>query len=91
VRWDRIGRAAMLCVLGALLYLYLSAGLHMFSTWRQERHDRAAVAVLEREHAKLLRERAQLGKQETFEVEARKLGMRKPGEQPYIVSGLPDN
>ncbi len=51
VRWDRVGRLAMLCVLGALLYLYLSAGVHMFSTWRQSRHDHAAVAALQREHA----------------------------------------
>ena len=29
----------MLCVLVALLYLYLSAGVHMFSTWRQSHHD----------------------------------------------------
>ncbi len=31
VRWDRLGRMAMLCVLGALLYLYLSAGISLLS------------------------------------------------------------
>ena len=44
MRWDRVGRMAMLCVLVALVYLYLSAGMHMLSTWRQSRHDSAAVA-----------------------------------------------
>ena len=39
VRWDRLGRMAMLCVLVALLYLYVSAGVHMLSTWRQARRD----------------------------------------------------
>ena len=35
VRWDRLGRIAMLCVLGALLYLYLSAGISLLSTWKE--------------------------------------------------------
>jgi hypothetical protein len=29
VRWDRLGRLALLCVLVALFYLYLSAGVRM--------------------------------------------------------------
>ena len=27
----------------------------------------------------------------TLEGEARALGMMRPGEQPYVLSGLPDN
>lgn len=81
----------MLGVLVALLYLYLSVGLHMFSTWRQERHDRAAVAVLEAEHRRLLRQREGLVGQPALEAQARRLGMMAPGEQPYVVTGLPDN
>jgi cell division protein FtsB len=91
VRWDRLARLAMLCVLGALLYLYLSAGVHMFSTWRQSAHHKASVAALEREHATLVRQHQTLTKQATMEAEARQLGMIKKGEQPYIVSGLPAN
>jgi cell division protein FtsB len=91
VRWDRVGRLAMLCVLVALLYLYLSAGVHMFSTWRQSRHDKAAVVALQREHASLTRQHETLTKQATLEGEARQLGMMKKGEQPYVVSGLPPN
>jgi hypothetical protein len=91
VRWDRIGRVAMLCVLAALLYLYVSAGVHMFSTWRQGGHDSAAVAAMEREHTQLVRQHEVLSRPETLEVQARRLGMIKPGEQPYVVSGLPQN
>ena len=91
VRWDRVGRLAMLCVLGALLYLYLSAGVRMFSTWRQARGDSAAVVALEREHRLLRRQHEALGSRATLEAEARKLGMMKAGERQYIVSGLPDN
>ena len=81
----------MLCVLGVLLYLYLSAGVHMFSTWRQSRHDSAAVAALAHEHTVLTRQHETLTTQATLEGEARQLGMMKRGEQPYVVSGLPPN
>ena len=77
--------------LNALAYLYLSAGVHMFSTWRQSRHDSAAVAALESEHRQLLRQHETLGSQATLEGEARQLGMMRRGEQPYVVSGLPSN
>jgi cell division protein FtsB len=81
----------MLCVLAALLYLYLSAGVHMLSTWRQSTRDKAAVAALAREHTALVRQHETLTKQATLEAEARQLGMTKRGEQPYVVSGLPPN
>jgi cell division protein FtsB len=89
VRWDRLGRLAMLFVLGALVYLYLSAGVHLLSKLSQVRHDRAAVVALEREHATLARQHASLALRGTIEEEARQLGMIRPGEQPYIAAGLP--
>jgi hypothetical protein len=91
VRWDRIGRLAMLCVMGALLYLYLSAGLRMFSTWRESQHHSGAVTAMRREHALLVRQHETLSTQATLEGEARQLGMMKKGEQPYLVGGLPAN
>ncbi len=63
----------------------------MFSTWRQSHRDSAAVSVMEREHRSLLSQHEKLGKQETLEAEARQLGMMKRGEQPYVVSNLPNN
>jgi len=81
----------MLCVLVALIYLYVSAGVHMLSTWRQARHDAAAVAVLEREHTALVHQHEALGAPGTLETEARQLGMIKHGEQQYVITGLPDN
>jgi hypothetical protein len=79
----------MLFVLAALLYLYLSAGIHMLSTWGQARRDSAAVVTMEREHEALMRQHQALGRQGTVEAEARGLGMMKAGEQQYVVSGLP--
>ena len=92
VRWEQLGRMAMLSVLVALAYLYLSAGIHMFSTWRQARHDQATV------HADGSRtpppgrpSTSCLASPETVEGEARQLGMARPGERQYVVSGLPRN
>ena len=42
------------CVLVALVYLYVSAGVHMLSTWHQARRESAAVATMEREHRSLM-------------------------------------
>jgi cell division protein FtsL len=91
VRWDRLGRLAMLFVLAALLYLYLSAGIRMLSSWRQSRNASATVATMEREHKALVRERESLGRQGTIEAQARDLDMKKPNERQYIAPGLPSN
>ena len=91
IRWDRVGRVALLCVGVALVYLYLSAGIRMLSTWSQSRNDDATVLAMEREHTQLERQHETLGSQRTLEEEARQLGMAKKGEQSYIVSGLPNN
>jgi hypothetical protein len=91
VRWDRLGRVAMLCVLVALVYLYASGGVHMLSTWRQSHRDDAVVAGMQREHTALVRQREALTAAGTLETEARQLGMMKSGEQPYVISGLPGN
>ena len=77
VRWDRLGRVAMCLVALALVYLYVSAGMRMLSTWSQARGDSAAVAALERENALLTREHEALGRRGTLEEEARRLGMSK--------------
>jgi hypothetical protein len=86
-----VGHIAMLLVLVALLYLYLSAGIRILSTWQQERRGNAAVAKLEHEHRVLVREHDALSGQGTLEVEARGLDMMSKGEQPFIVTGLPNN
>jgi hypothetical protein len=81
----------MLFVLGVLVYLYLSAGIHMLSTWKQARSDSAAVTSMEREYKVLEQRHEALKRRGTQEQEARQLQMMKSGEQSYIVSGLPNN
>jgi hypothetical protein len=91
IRWDRLGRAAMLCLLVALAYLYLSAGIRIYSTWRQARGDSTQLATLEQEHTLLQRQHDSLGRRGTVEEEARRLGMMHTGEQPYVITHLPNN
>jgi cell division protein FtsB len=91
VRWDRLSRLALVCVLGALLYLYASAGLSLLSTWQEARGDAAQVAALQRRHAALEAQRAALNSPGALTREARRLGMVRPGEQTYVVTGLPSN
>jgi cell division protein FtsB len=91
VRWDRLGRIAMLCVMVALAYLYLSAGVRLLSSWRESKRDSAQVSVLERQNLVLRQEHTTLSSPSTVQEEARRLGMIHPGEQSYSVSGLPPN
>jgi hypothetical protein len=91
VRWDRLGRLALLGVLVALVYLYAAAGLRLLSSWHQAGHDRAAVSALEREHRVLERQHQLLSGQPTIEAEARQLGMMHGNEQPYVIPNLPSD
>ena len=91
MRWDRLARVALLCVLGALLYLYVSAGASLLSTWKEARQDSAQVAALERQHVALEAQHAALTSPGTLVEEARRLGMIRPGEQTYVISGLPSD
>ena len=70
----------MLCVLGALLYLYLSAGVSLVSTWKEARGDSASWRCWS---ASTPRWRpARLPHQPGDALpEARRLGMIRPGEQ----------
>jgi len=81
----------MLCVTMALVYLYLSAGARMLSSWGESKRDSAQVRVLEHQNRTLRGQHATLASPTTVQEEARRLGMIRPGEQAYIVNGLPPN
>ncbi len=81
----------MLGVVVVLAYFYLSAGLRLLSAWREGRHDNAQVRVLEAQNRALRRQQASSASPGATQTQARRLGMIRPGEQTYVVSGLPDN
>ena len=88
VRWDRIGRLALLFVGLLLIYLYINPLRTYVSTWQEARTKRAEVAQLQREHAELVKRARALSSPGSIEVEARRLGMVKPDERAYVVRGL---
>jgi len=89
IRWDRLSRVTLLCVLVALVGLYVGPARSYVSTVREAAHRRAAVTELQRERARLLARRAALQGLGAAEREARRMGMIRPGERPYIVEHLP--
>jgi cell division protein FtsB len=89
IRWDRIGRVALLCVLAGVVYLYIGPTSNWISTWRESKARHAALAELKAENARLKARRAELRKPRTMEAEARRLGMVRPGEKAYVIEGLP--
>jgi cell division protein FtsB len=90
IRWDRIGRVALLCVLGLVLYLYIGPTRTWVSTLHQSKLRAAELHALQAENAKLKARRDQLRKPATLEAEARRLGMVRGGEKGYVIRGLPD-
>jgi hypothetical protein len=81
----------MLGVLCALLYLYISAGVSLLSTWREAGRTNATVAGMQREYRHLQAQHASLEGPQWHEMQARRLGMMFPGERQYFVRGLPGN
>ncbi|HEX8101678.1 MAG TPA: septum formation initiator family protein [Solirubrobacteraceae bacterium] len=89
IRWDRIGRIALLGVLAFVLYLYIGPTRNLFATYGESKERRAQVAELRTENAKLRARERELRSRSALEKEARRLGMVKAGEKAYVVEGLP--
>ena len=89
IRWDRLGRWALLFVLGLVLYLYIGPATSWVSTWKEARAKRAELATLQAENERLRERRDALKRRSSLEREARRLGMVKAGERMYVVEGLP--
>jgi len=89
IRWDRLGRWALLFVLALVLYLYIGPMRTWVSTWQEAKQKRGEVATLRAANQKLRAPQASLQGDSALEREARRLGMVKAGERAYIVEGLP--
>jgi cell division protein FtsB len=89
IRWDRVGRIALLCVLAFVLYLYIGPARTWVATYGEAKERRAHVAQLRAENERLRDRERELRRASALEREARKLGMVKAGERAYVVEGLP--
>jgi cell division protein FtsB len=89
IRWDRLGRWALIVVLGFVLYLYIGPAASWVSTYKDAKKKRADVAALKAENQHLRERRKELKDPASLEREARRLGMVKAGEKSYVIEGLP--
>ncbi len=85
IRWDRLGRWALIAVFAFVLYLYIGPAVSWVSTYRQVGEKRAEVAQLEQRHEELKERRRALKDKRALEREARSLGMVKAGEKAFVV------
>ena len=89
IRWDRLGRIALLAMLGVILLLYISPAKH----WIEQSGTRSAqqheLKELNGENATLKRKLRALRDPATLEQEARRLGMVRRGERSYVIENPP--
>jgi cell division protein FtsB len=88
IRWDRLGRWALIGVFALVLYLYIGPALNWISTYREAARQRAQVAALRAENERLRARKAELTAPGALEKEARRLGMVRAGERSYVIQGL---
>ena len=88
IRWDRLGRWALIGVFALVLYLYIGPALTWVSTYKEAARQRQAVAEIKQENERLRARKAELSAPGAIEREARRLGMVKAGERAYIVTGI---
>lgn len=91
VRWERVGRVALLLVLFTVAGLYVQHALAYLSVRSQSQRQQAIVSQLKRDNARLLQQQRALKDPATIALDARALGMVRPGERPYVVTGLPNH
>ena len=86
IRWDRLGRWALIGVFALVLYLYIGPAVSWVSAYHQAGEKRAEVAKLKARNHTLLARRRELRDAKALELEARRLGMVKAGEKGFIVT-----
>lgn len=89
IRWDRLGRLAILVVFVGVALLYIGPASSFWSARGEADARREQVEQLRSENRQLRAKREALTDGGALEVEARRLGMVRPGERPFVVENLP--
>ena len=85
IRWDRVGRWALICVFAFVLYLYIGPARTWVTTYGEAKRKRAEVAQVRAQNERLRERKRQLEQPGAVELEARRLGMVKAGEKLYVI------
>ncbi|HEX2126458.1 MAG TPA: septum formation initiator family protein [Thermoleophilaceae bacterium] len=86
IRWERVGRFALLGVLGIIVLLYIPPVTHWFQQRGTAERSEQQLRDLEAERARLRARLRELSGPGAIEREARKLGMTRRDERPYVVT-----
>jgi cell division protein FtsB len=89
IRWDRVGRFALLTTLMAILLLYISPAKHWIQQSRTAGAQQEELSELTDENRELKRKVRALRDPGALEREARRLGMVRQGERAYVIENLP--
>jgi cell division protein FtsB len=89
VRWERVGRVGLLVVLSIVVALYVEHTLSYFATRSEANQQQAIVNRLAHQNAQLSRQVKSLNAPSTIVSQARALGMVRPDERPYVITGQP--
>ena len=90
IRWDRVGRIALVLVLFGVMVSYLNPLVGLLQAWQGSKASEQQLAQLKQEKTQLTMDLREVSSPATLEREARRLGMVRPGEHAYVVHGLGD-
>jgi cell division protein FtsB len=89
IRWDRVGRVALLATLIVIVFSYLSPARHWLQQSGTAGRQKQELSDLEAQKAKLQHRLRALRDPGALEREARRLGMVRVGERSYVIENLP--
>jgi cell division protein FtsB len=89
IRWDRLGRVALLGTLVVILFSYASPARQWIKQSGTARHQKQQLSELNRDRRGLKKRLRALRDPGALEREARRLGMVRQGERSYVIENLP--
>lgn len=89
IRWDRLGRVALLALLGMIMLLYVSPAKHWYEQSQTAGAQKEELRELEAENAELRARARELRDEDAVEQEARRLGMVLMGERAFVIENPP--
>jgi len=88
IKWDRVGRIALVVVLAAVLYSYLNPAIDFVKTYTATTAAKAKLHELQHVNRRLHGEVQSAEDPIVVDREARVQGMVSPGETPIVIHGL---
>jgi cell division protein FtsB len=85
IRWDRVGRVALVAMLFAIVLLYVAPIRNWIQQSGTAQHQQQRLDQLKQENARLEGRLRYLKRPDAIDREARRLGMVKRGERAFVV------